>query len=90
MSICRIERESTTQCHYCGRDQASAESEILVIRIERDLSPPAIVTAVLEDQESQEKVLSFYEAVMLQKEVGMVYLKVRKNVIIVHVVARRC
>jgi hypothetical protein len=80
--LCHIGREPTMQCHHCDGDRDSAqhtleecpawvsEREILVARIGRDLSPPAIVAAMLADEQSWRAVVSFCEAVMLQKEIA--------------------
>ncbi|CAB3254621.1 unnamed protein product [Arctia plantaginis] len=76
----RIGREETAQCQHCAADWDSAqhtledcpawasEREVLVGQIGRDLSPPAIIAAMLAGEEGWGAVVSFCEAVMLQKE----------------------
>ena len=76
----RIGREATANCHHCGADQDSAqhtleacpawetERRVLVEQIGQDLRLPAIVSAMLTDSDNWRAVVSFCEAVMLQKE----------------------
>ncbi|XP_011858129.1 PREDICTED: uncharacterized protein LOC105555700 [Vollenhovia emeryi] len=76
----RIGREATEKCHHCGADKDSAQHtleecpewdaqrRVLVDRIELDLSPRAIISAVTGDRSKWEAFSSFCEHVMLQKE----------------------
>lgn len=76
----RIGREATTNCHHCGGSLDSAqhtleecpawasERRVLVARIGRDLSLPAVVGSMLVESENWKEVASFCETVMIQKE----------------------
>ncbi|XP_072932495.1 uncharacterized protein [Epargyreus clarus] len=76
----RIGREATAQCHHCGHAQDSAqhtlehcpawqsERRILVQRIGPDLSPEAVVAAMVRSGEAWDSVVSFCERVMVAKE----------------------
>ncbi|CAB3221284.1 unnamed protein product [Arctia plantaginis] len=76
----RIGREATAQCHHCGSDRDSAqhtledcpawesERRVLVGQIGRNLSPPALIAAMLASGEGWAAAVSFCEDVMLQKE----------------------
>ncbi|XP_045777902.1 uncharacterized protein LOC123875881 [Maniola jurtina] len=78
--LCRIGREVTPRCHHCGEVRDSAqhtleecpawepERHILVSYVGRDLSPPAVIAAMLEDSEAWRAVVSFCEVVMCKKE----------------------
>ncbi|XP_022834849.1 uncharacterized protein LOC111362405 [Spodoptera litura] len=76
----KIGREATTNCHHCESNLDSAqhtleecpawasERRVLVARIGRDLSLPAVVTAMLAETENWREVATFCETVMSQKE----------------------
>ncbi|CAK1598874.1 unnamed protein product [Parnassius mnemosyne] len=79
--LCKIGREATANCFHCdGQDQDSAshtlavcpawerERTILVNRIGRDLSLPAVVSAMLSGDSAWRAVATFCESVMTQKE----------------------
>nr|XP_012218474.1 PREDICTED: uncharacterized protein LOC105669866 [Linepithema humile] len=78
--LCCIGKKHTTQCHHCAADRDSAqhtleecpawakERRALVTVVGRDLSLPALVKIMLEEEEKWRAVLSFCEQVMLQKE----------------------
>uniref|UniRef100_A0A2H1X263 SFRICE_021363 n=1 Tax=Spodoptera frugiperda TaxID=7108 RepID=A0A2H1X263_SPOFR len=75
----KIRQETTANCHHCGGDLDSAqhtleecpawasERRVLVTKIGRDLSLPAVVEAMLADTENWREVASFCETVMSQK-----------------------
>ncbi|XP_072934760.1 uncharacterized protein [Epargyreus clarus] len=76
----RIGGEATAQCHHCGHAQDSAqhtlkhcpawqsERRILVQRIGPDLSPEALVAAMVRSVEAWDSVVAFCERVMVAKE----------------------
>ncbi|KAJ8731739.1 hypothetical protein PYW08_014469 [Mythimna loreyi] len=76
----KIGREATANCHHCEDDLDSAqhtleecpawasERQVLVAKIGRDLSLPAVVTAMLAETENWRAMASFCETVMIQKE----------------------
>ncbi|XP_022818794.1 uncharacterized protein LOC111351226 [Spodoptera litura] len=76
----KIGREVATNCHHCGGNLDSAQHtleecpawasarRVLVARIGRDLSLPAVVKAMLADTKNWREVVSFCETVMSQKE----------------------
>ncbi|XP_034838757.1 uncharacterized protein [Maniola hyperantus] len=78
--LCRIGREMTPRCHHCEEDRDSAQHTLeecptweserctLVGCIGRDLSPPAVIAAMLEDNQAWRTVVSFCETVMFKKE----------------------
>nr|XP_034826642.1 uncharacterized protein LOC117984101 [Maniola hyperantus] len=78
--LCRIGREMTPRCHHCDEDRDSAQHTLeecptweserctLVGCIGRDLSPPAVIAAMLEDNKAWRAVVSFCETVMFKKE----------------------
>ncbi|KMQ85900.1 reverse transcriptase [Lasius niger] len=78
--LCRIGKESTTQCHYCGagRDTAlhtleecpawAEERRVLTDTIGGDLSLPTVVRAMVDSERSWNAMASFCERVMLRKE----------------------
>ncbi|XP_046976610.1 uncharacterized protein LOC124542724 [Vanessa cardui] len=78
--LCRIGREATAVCHHCGADQDdaqhtleacpawTAERQVLVQQIGRNLSLRAVVSAMLCRESAWEAVVNFCETVMVQKE----------------------
>lgn len=76
----RIGREATAQCHHCAgnRDTAQhtleecsawdSERQTLIGHIGQDLSLPAVVDAMLKCETKWKAVVSYCEAVMVQKE----------------------
>ncbi|XP_046972471.1 uncharacterized protein LOC124539219 [Vanessa cardui] len=78
--LCRIGREATAVCHHCGADQDdaqhtveacpawTAERQVLVQQIGRNLSLRAVVSAMLRRESAWEAVVNFCETVIVQKE----------------------
>ncbi|XP_046976344.1 uncharacterized protein LOC124542441 [Vanessa cardui] len=78
--LCRIGREATAVCHHCGADQNdahhtleacpgwTAERQVLVQQIGRNLSLRAVVSAMLRRESAWEAVVNFCETFMVQKE----------------------
>ncbi|XP_046965865.1 uncharacterized protein LOC124534200 [Vanessa cardui] len=78
--LCRIGLEATAVCHHCGADQDdaqhtleacpawTAERQVLVQQIGRNLSLRAVVSAMLRRESAWEAVVNFCETVMVQKE----------------------
>ncbi|XP_029157037.1 uncharacterized protein LOC114929629 [Nylanderia fulva] len=78
--LCRIKKERTTRCHHCGFERDTAghtlqecvawadEREELVATIGRDPALPAIVKAIVAEEEAWKAFSSFCESVLLQKE----------------------
>jgi hypothetical protein len=79
----RIGREATARCHYCdeGVDWArhtlehcpawAALRHALAVELGWDLSPLAVFKALLRSESGRRAVASFYEQVMLRKEVAV-------------------
>lgn len=79
--LCQIaRREPTTACHHCGCDEDTAshtlveceawvvERSALVAVVGRDLSLPALIKSMLENETSWDEVVTFCDSVMSQKE----------------------
>ncbi|KMQ93242.1 reverse transcriptase, partial [Lasius niger] len=76
--LCRIRKESTSQCHHygAGRDTAlhtleecpAEERRVLTDTIGGDLSLPTVVRAMVDSERSWNAMASFCERVMLRKE----------------------
>ncbi|XP_029158340.1 uncharacterized protein LOC114930650 [Nylanderia fulva] len=78
--LCRIKKERTTRCHHCGCERDTAghtlqecvawaeEREKLAAAIERDLTLPAVVKAMVTEEEAWKAFSSFCEKVLSQKE----------------------
>ncbi|CAH2257785.1 jg8953 [Pararge aegeria aegeria] len=76
----RIGREVTPRCHHCGGDQDTAqhtledcpawesERRVLINNVGGDLSPPAVIAAMLAKDRAWKAAASFCETVMLKKE----------------------
>ena len=76
----RIRKEATARCHHCDASVDSARHTLefcpawarprrdLITEIGWNLSPPAILTALLASERGKRAVTSFYEQVMLRKE----------------------
>jgi hypothetical protein len=77
----QIGRETTTRCHHCDEGVNSAQHtleycpawavlrSILTEEIGADFLPPAVLKALLTSDSGRSAVASFYERVMLRKEV---------------------
>jgi len=78
--LCRIGRDRTTECHHCGAPNDTAwhtlaecqawerERRALVAAMGRDLSPPALIDALMRDGGTRKAVILFCERVISQKE----------------------
>jgi len=76
----RIKRQATAACHHCGADQDTAQHtleacsawneqrRVLTGVVGYDLSPPALVSAMVDNERSWRAVSSFCEEVMSRKE----------------------
>ncbi|XP_049884542.1 uncharacterized protein LOC126379767 [Pectinophora gossypiella] len=76
----RIGRETSAQCHHCSDDEDDAqhtleecpawntERRTLISTIGADLSPPAVVAAMLSGESHWRAMVTFCESVMTQKE----------------------
>jgi len=76
----RIGRERTAECYECGAREDSAQHtlqdcsawqarrRVLTASIGRDLSLPAVVSAILRGEGSWKAFVQYYEVVMLEKE----------------------
>ncbi|XP_039745450.1 uncharacterized protein LOC120623479 [Pararge aegeria] len=78
--LCRIGREATPKCHHCGGDRDTAqhtleecpawdqERHLLISHVGRDLSPAAVIAAMLAEDRAAKAVVSFCETVLVKKE----------------------
>ncbi|CAH2242651.1 jg8471 [Pararge aegeria aegeria] len=78
--LCRIGREATPKCHHCGGDRDTAqhtleecpawdqERHLLISHVGRDLSPAAVIAAMLAEDRAWKAVVSFCETVLVKKE----------------------
>ena len=76
----RIKKEATARCHHCDASVDSVQHTLefcptwalsrrdLIMEIGWDLSPPAILEALLASERGRRAVTSFCEQVMLRKE----------------------
>lgn len=93
--LCRIaQREPTTECHNCRCDIDTAqhtleecpawddERRTLVAVVGDDLSLPALIKSMLEEETSWDAVSSFCELVMVQKEAAEREREISSNLLI--------
>ena len=79
----RIRKDATARCHHCDASVDSAQHTLefcpawarprsdLIVEIGLDLSPPAILGALLAGERGRRAVTSFCEQVMLRKEAAV-------------------